>query len=319
MSQKAQTAQKPAGNVFKRIGLSLQKNGELLLLCIPALVGYIMFHYIPMFGVITAFIDYKPAKGFLGSKWMGLYNFQYLFKSVELQRIVVNTVTYSLIFIVTGFVANLLIAMLLHEIADHRGALKYYQTTMVFPNFMSVVIIGYITYAIFNPTLGVLNAIRGTLGLDAVNVYMDQKPWRFILTSVNLWWGVGMGSMLYFAALIGIDASLYEAARIDGANRVQQIIHISLPGLRTIISIQLILSLSGIFSGSFGLFYTIPRNQQILYPVTDIIETYTYRGLVNARYSATAAVGLTQNLVGFVLIMITNGIVRKISPDDSLF
>ncbi len=319
MSQLPETTAKPKPGFFRRAALSLQKNGELLLLCIPALVGYLLFHYIPMFGIITAFIDYKPAKGFLGSQWVGLRNFEYLFRSVELQRIVVNTVTYSLIFIFTGFVANLLIALLLHEIADHRAALKYYQTTMVFPNFMSIVIVGYITYAIFNPTLGILNSMRASLGMEAVNVYMDTRPWRFILTSVNLWWGVGMGSMLYFAALIGIDASLYEAAKIDGANRVQQIIHISLPGLRTIISIQLILSLSGIFSGSFGLFYTIPRNQQILYPVTDIIETYTYRGLVNARYSATAAVGLTQNLVGFVLIMITNGIVRKISPDDSLF
>ncbi len=319
MSQKVETAKKPTGSLFKRIGLSLQKNGELLLLCIPAIVGYIMFHYIPMFGVITAFIDYKPAKGFLGSRWMGLYNFQYLFRSVELQRIVVNTVTYSLIFIITGFVANLLIAMLLHEISDHRTSLKYYQTTMIFPNFMSIVVVGYITYALFNPTLGILNSMRTSLGMETVNVYMDTRPWRFILTSVNLWCGVGMGSMLYFAALIGIDHSLYEAAKIDGANRIQQIIHISLPGLRTIISIQLILSLSGIFSGSFGLFYTIPRNQSLLYPVTDIIDTYTYRGLVNARYSATAAVGLTQNLVGFVLIMITNGIVRYISPEDSLF
>ena len=317
MSQLTETKPKPG--LLKRIVLSLQKNGELLLLCIPALVGYLLFHYIPMFGVITAFIDYKPAKGFLGSQWVGLRNFEYLFRSVELQRIVVNTVTYSLIFIATGFICNLLIALLLHEIADHRAALKYYQTTMVFPNFMSIVIVGYITYAIFNPTLGILNSLRSSLGLEAVNVYMDLRPWRFILTSVNLWCGVGMGSMLYFAALIGIDASLYEAARIDGANRIQQVIHISLPGLRQIISIQLILSLSGIFGGSFGLFYTIPRNQSLLYPVTDIIETYVYRGLVNARYSATAAVGLTQNLVGFALIMLTNGIVRKISPDDSLF
>ncbi len=294
-------------------------NLQLLALCIPAITGYILFHYVPIFGIVIAFKDYKISKGIGGSRWVGLKNFDYLFKSVQLKRILTNTVSYSFLFLIVGTVINLIVAFMLHEICENRGALKYYQTTMIFPNFMSWVVVGYITYALLNPSLGILNKIRENFGQEKIKWYSEKQYWPLILTIVNIWKGIGMGSMTYFAALIGIDKSLYEAASIDGATRIQQIRHISIPGIMPLISIQLILSLSGVFGGDFGLFYSIPRNQALLYDTTDIIETYIFRGLQSANYSASAAVGFVQSFVGMILLLIVNGVVNKISPENGLF
>lgn len=266
-----------------------------------------------------AFKDYKLAKGIWGSRWIGLKNFEFLFKSVDLTRIVRNTLVYSITFIITGLILNVLIAILLNEVSKNRRALKYYQTTMIFPNFLSWVIVGYITYALFNPSLGILNQLRGFFGLESIDVYMHTRYWPGILILVNLWKGVGMGSMFYFAALIGIDESLYEAARIDGASRLQQILHISLPGLIPLMTIMSILAMGSVFRGDFGLFYQIPRDVSLLYESTDIIDTYVFRGLQNNSYGMASAVGFVQSVVGLLLVTGTNAIVKKISPENSMF
>jgi putative aldouronate transport system permease protein len=310
--------QKTALEKVKKRGTFL-KNLELLTLCIPALVGYILFAYVPMFGLVMAFKDYKLARGIWGSKWIGLKNFEFLWRSVDLGRIVRNTVCYSLTFIVVGLVLNVFIALLLNEIRDNRRALKYYQTTMIFPNFLSWVIVGYITYALFNPTLGILTQIRSALGMTPIDVYMDTKYWPGILVTVNMWKGVGMGSMFYFAALIGIDESLYEAARIDGANRLQQIRYISLPSLIPLMTIMSILAMGSVFRGDFGLFYQIPRDVKVLYEVTDIIDTYVFRGLQTNSYGMASAVGFVQSVVGLIMVTGTNAIVKRISPENSMF
>ncbi|NMA07750.1 MAG: sugar ABC transporter permease [Clostridiales bacterium] len=272
-----------------------------------------------MFGLVMAFKDYKLARGIWGSKWIGLKNFEFLWRSVDLGRIVRNTVCYSLTFIVVGLVLNVFIALLLNEIRDNRRALKYYQTTMIFPNFLSWVIVGYITYALFNPTLGILTQIRSALGMTPIDVYMDTKYWPGILVTVNMWKGVGMGSMFYFAALIGIDESLYEAARIDGANRLQQIRYISLPSLIPLMTIMSILAMGSVFRGDFGLFYQIPRDVKVLYEVTDIIDTYVFRGLQTNSYGMASAVGFVQSVVGLIMVTGTNAIVKRISPENSMF
>ena len=296
------------------------KDFELTLLCIPAIVGYFLFHYVPIFGLTMAFKDYKLAKGIWGSRWVGTKNFDFFFHSVDLARIVRNTVLYSISFIILGLIANIIIALLLNEIRENRGALKYYQTTMILPNFLSWVIVGYITYALFNPNLGVLRQIRQMMGLtETLDVYKDPKYWPFILCFINLWKGVGMGSMFYFAALIGIDESLYEAARIDGASRWQQIWHISLPGIVPLITILSIMAMGSVFRGDFGLFYQISRNVQVLYPTTDIIDTYIFRGLQNSNYSMSSTVGFVQSVVGLIMVAGTNAIVKKISPENSMF
>ena len=292
---------------------------QLLLLCIPAIIGYILFNYIPMgAAVIIPFKNYKFSKGILGSDWCGLANFKWIIQSVALDRALRNTVLYGLLFMVLSPVTNVIIALLLFEITSRRR-LKTYQTIITFPNFMSMVIVGYIVYAILSPRTGLMNQIIQFFGGDPVDVYMNAKYWPFILTVVNLWKGIGMGSMMYFAALMGIDTSLYEAAEIDGAGRFQKMLHISLPHLVPLICIFTIMNAGTLISGNFDLFYVIPRNTSTLYATTDILNTYVYRSLQESSYAIGATTGLIQSVVGMFLVLLSNWIVKKISPDNSMF
>ena len=297
----------------------LRANWELLLLCIPAVACYIIFSYVPMIGLILPFKNYKYNLGLFASKWVGLKNFNFLFKSVDLWRITRNTVCYSLAFLVVGSIVNIGIALLLFEIKERRSALKAYQTIMTFPNFMSWVIVGFITYAIFNPVLGVMNQLIRALGGAGVDVYSSPSYWPFIIVFVNAWKGLGMGSMMYLANLLGIDASLYEAATIDGANRWQQTRYISIPSIIPLWTIMTILAIGGMFRGDFGLFYQIPRNIGLLYETTDIIDTFVYRGLQTNNYGQSSAVGFIQSLLGLICVGGTNWIVSKISPENAMF
>ena len=272
---------------------------ELLLLCLPALVGYIMFCYVPMVsGVVLPFKNYKFAKGIFGSQWCGLKNFEVLIKSSQMGRIMRNTVLYSVWFMIIGPVFNIIFALLLFEIKN-RGALKFYQTVITFPNFMSMVVVGFITYAVLAPKMGLLDQVVRAFGGTPVDVYTDAKYWPAILTIVNVWKGVGMGSMMYFASLMGVDVSLTH--------------------LIPLVCIFTILACGSIFSGSFDLFYNIPRNVTILYETTDILNTYVYRMLQAGTYTQGAAVGFFQSIAGLILVVATNLIVRRISPENSLF
>ncbi len=294
------------------------KNWELLLLCIPAIAAYLLFQYAPMVGLQMAFRNYRYDRGLFHSEWTGFKNFEFLFRSIDLARIVRNSVLYSLTFLILGTICNVVVALLLFEINNRRW-LKFYQTVMTFPNFLSWVVVGFVTYAVFNPSIGVLNQVLAFFGHEGVNVYGSPKYWPYILTYMNLWKNVGMGCIMYYAALMGIDPSLYEAATIDGANRWQQTIHISLPSLTSLITIMSILGIGGLFGGDFGLFYQIPRNIGVLYPTTDIINTYVYRGLAGGDYGMSSATGLVQSVVGLVLVVATNLVVKKISPENSMF
>ncbi len=292
---------------------------ELLLLCIPALAGYILFNYIPMISaIVIPFKDYKFSKGIFGSEWVGFANFEWLLSVNAIGRVVRNTLAYGAWFMVIGPFVNVVIALLLFEIRSRR-ALKCYQTIITFPNFMSYVVVGYVTYAILSPRTGALNQLLGLFGVDAIDVYMKAGYWPFILTIVNIWKGVGMGSMMYFASLVGIDGSLYEAAEIDGANRFQKMKYISIPHLIPLVCIFMILGAGGLVGGNFDLFYIIPRNSTILYPTTDILPTYVYRALHEANYSTGATVGFIQSIAGLILVTTANLIVKKISPENSMF
>ena len=268
--------------------------------------------------VIIPFKNYKFSKGILGSDWCGLANFKWIIQSVALDRALRNTVLYGLLFMVLSPVTNVIIALLLFEITSRRR-LKTYQTIITFPNFMSMVIVGYIVYAILSPRTGLMNQIIQFFGGDPVDVYMNPKYWPFILTVVNLWKGIGMGSMMYFAALMGIDTSLYEAAEIDGASRFQKMLHISLPHLVPLICIFTIMNAGSLISGNFDLFYVLPRNTSTLYATTDILNTYVYRSLQESSYAIGATTGLIQSVVGMFLVLLSNWIVKKISPDNSMF
>ncbi|MBR3761436.1 MAG: sugar ABC transporter permease [Lachnospiraceae bacterium] len=292
---------------------------SLLLLCLPAIIGYILFNYIPIAVSITIpFRDYKFSQGILGSAFVGFKNFKWIFTSSSMLEIIRNTFLYGLWFMFLGPITNVILALLLFEVRN-RKVLKIYQTVVTFPNFMSFVVVGFITYAILSPTNGFMNQVITGLGGDKIDVYINAGVWPLILSLVNIWKGIGMGSMMYFASLMGIDTSLFEAAEMDGATRWHKMRYISIPHLVPLICIYIILGVEQLVGGNFDLFYIIPRNVPLLYDTTDILSTYVYRALVNGTYAMGAAVGLLQSVVGMLLVVIANLVVKKISPDNSLF
>ncbi len=296
----------------------IRKNSSMLLLALPALIYFIVFHYLPMFGAIIAFKDYSYVDGILGSRWIGFDNFKFFFMSQDALRITRNTVCYGATFIVMNAVCASAVALLMNEIKS-RSAIKTYQTVMLFPNFLSWVVVGYISYILLNPALGTFNQILAFFGKDGVDWYSDPKYWPFILTVANTWKGVGMQSIIYYATLLGVDSSLYEAATIDGASRWQQCRYISIPSLSPVIIIMSILAVGNIMRGDMGLFYQLSRDVGALYPTTDVIDTYLYRGLRTGDIGITAAVGLFQSVVGTCMVLLTNAIVKKIDPDQAMF
>lgn len=296
----------------------IKDNLELSVLVLPAIIFFLIFHYIPIFGIILAFKSYRYDLGIFGSKWIGLDNFKFFFTSQDAWRVTRNTVGYSFLFILTGILSAVIVALLLFEL--HRKLhVKIYQTIMILPRFLSWVIVSYISYIFLNPVSGVFNQILSLLGREPVSWYSETVYWPFILLFFNTWKHVGLDCIIYYAALMSIDNELFEAAKIDGANKWQQIRHISLPALVPIITIMGILAVGSIFKGDFGLFYQIPRDVGFLYPVTDIIDTYIYRGLRKGDIGQTTAVGLFQSLVGLILIITTNWIVKKVRPENALF
>jgi len=294
-------------------------NLQLLLICMPALALLFVFCYLPMGGAIIAFKDYQYSLGIFGSPWVGFENFEFFFTGQDIVRIVRNTVGYAILFILLKVAVGIAIALMLFEVKKVL-AVKYYQTTMILPNFLSWVIVGYISYIILSPTSGVLNQILCFFGAsEGVDWYSKVGAWPVILTIAHVWKAMGMDSVLFYAALMGLDAEVYEAATIDGANKWQQIIRISIPLLRPISCIVIILGMGSVFRGDFGLFYQIPRDIGILYPVTDVIDTYIYRGMRAGTLSMSSAVGLIQSVVGLIMVVFTNSVVKRIDSDSSLY
>lgn len=319
---KTRAAAKQGARLNKKSIWKDKVSWQLLLLCLPALAGYILFSYVPMVSsVVMPFKDFKLSKGIWGSAWVGFKNFRWVFTSKVILEVLRNTLLYGLWFLFVGPVTNMILALFLFEVTN-RKALKFYQTVFSFPNFMSFVIVGYITYAIIGPRNGVLNAIITAFGGEPIDLYMKKEAWPLILTIVNIWKGVGMGSMMYFAALMGIDTSLYEAAEIDGAGRFQKMRYISLPHLIPLVCIFSIMNVGTLVSGNFDLYYIIPRQSSAVYETTEVLSTYIYSGLkdgTNSAYVRGAAVGMLQSLASLVLVVTSNAIVRKVSPENSLF
>jgi putative aldouronate transport system permease protein len=295
-----------------------KENFELLLLALPGILLFFVFNYLPMGGIIIAFKDFRYDLGILGSKWVGLKNFEFFFTSQDAFRITRNTVGYGLSFLVVGTIAAVIVALLLFELKN-KIALKVYQTTMILPTFLSWVIVGFITHILLDPVMGGLNQFLGLFGAHPVNWYNEVALWPFILVIVMLWKTIGMSSIVYYAALMGVDSQIYEAAIIDGASKWKQTIHISIPSLIPVITILSILGVGGLFRGDFGLNYQITKDLGSLYPVTDIIETYLFRGLRAGEFGIATAVGLFQSVVGLILVVSTNLIVKRIDPERSLF
>ena len=301
-----------------KIAATRKYNLTLLGLCLPGLICLILFNYLPMFGIVIAFKDYVPLKGIFGSEWNGLYNFRFFFESQEAVRTIRNTILYSIEFLVLDVFLGVLIAILLYNLKSRIG-LKVYHTTILLPRFLSIVIIAFMTYSIFSPTSGIANQLIRFWGGEGIQWYAEAKYWPAIITVVYIWKSIGAGCLYYYAALTGIDPALFEAAEIDGANSVQKMWHVAIPELIPIMVMMTILGIGGLFSGDMGLFYQVPKNQGLLYETTDIINTYTYRALLSGSLAKSAAVGLFQSVIGFFLVIGTNQIVRKVSPENSMF
>lgn len=293
----------------------------LLMMALPMMVVVTIFSYIPMGGLIVAFKNYKYRDGILGSPFCKPFwkNFEFLFKSPDTYRIIRNTIGYNLVFIVLTLVISVSIAIMLNEIKSRR-ALKVYQTTMFFPYFLSWVVVSYIVYAFLNPRLGYLNAIAARNGGQTLDWYNTPEAWIFIIIFMQIWKTVGMNVLMYYASLMSIDASYYEAAAIDGASKMQSIRYITLPFLRPMMIILTILAVGKIMNSDFGLFYQLPMDSKTLYETTDVLETYVYRALIqNGNIGMSSAAGFLKSVVGLILVLITNGIVKKINPDYALY
>jgi putative aldouronate transport system permease protein len=250
---------------------------------------------------------------------VGLKNFQFLAESGKLFELTKNTILYNIAFIILGNFLAILVAILLNEMQSKLFK-KVSQTMMFLPYFISQVLVGILVYNLLNYDYGFVNEILTSLGREKWGPYSDPSVWPVILVIVHLWQQTGYNSVVYFAAICGIDAEIIEAAKVDGANAFQKIRYIILPGLKPTIVILLLFALGGIVKGNFGLFYNIIGTNSLLYPTTDIIETYVYRATItDFNFSTASAVGLYQSIIGFVMVMTVNFIVKKIDPDYSLF
>ena len=307
-------------NRKKRISVENRKdNMVMIIMCLPVFLYLLIFDYIPMFGIVLAFKDYRYDRGILGSDWVGFKNFEFFFTSQDAWRITRNTVGLNIVFIVVNLLLSVLFALLLFEISE-RIFIKLYQTIMILPSYLSWVVIGYMAYAFMNPSIGVFNTTLEKLGLQTIEWYSRSELWPYILTFANAWNGVGLSCVIYYAGLMGINYEYYEAARIDGAKKWQEVVYISVPFLIPLMTIMTILAIGKIFRADFGLFFNLPRNIGALYETTDVIDTYVYRALRSlGDVGMSSAVGLYQSIVGFVLILVTNYIVRRIEKDNALF
>lgn len=294
-------------------------NLQLLTLALPTIILLLVFAYWPMFGVILAFKNYKVPKGIFGSPWAGLKNFEFFFKSQDAWRVTRNTLGLNFLFIAVGTICAVIFALLMFEVKKAKHV-KIYQTVSILPSFLSWVAVGYIVYALLDPTKGIINKILEHFQISGIAWYSEAKYWPGILAITKVWQGVGLGSIIYYAALMGVDNELFEAAEIDGAGKLQKTWYVSLPQIVPVIIIMVIMDIGKIFRADFGLFYNVTRNVGALYSTTDVIDTYVFRALMSqGNIGMSSAVGLFQSVVCFITLMTANAIVRKISPDNALF
>lgn len=304
----------------------LNRNKAFLLMLLPGTLFLLVFSYLPMVGTLISFKKMTFFKSnifanFANSDWVGLKNFEFFFKSPNAFNITRNTVGYNLIFIAIGLMSAVFCAIALNEIRS-RFMAKFYQTVMFLPYFISWIVVSYLLYSLLNPELGLINTFLGKLGIEGVSWYSEPRWWPFIFVILHVWKHVGYSTVIYLAAISGIDTEMYEAAAIDGATKIKQIRHITIPSIVPVMIILTILNLGKIFTADFGLFWnsTLQLGQGALYSVGHVIDTYVYIALIaQSNMGMAAAIGLYQAVVGFILIMITNYIVKKISPDNTLF
>lgn len=295
------------------------ENRVMWLMLLPAITFIVIFAYIPMGGVIVAFEDYKNRLGILGSPWVGLANFRYLIISNKLWTLTRNTLAYNACFISLGMFCEVSLAIIISELPLHNLK-KFFQSLTFLPFFISWVVVASIVMSIFGYENGVLNTILSSLGMERSNLYGNPARFPIVLVLLYLWKATGYGTIIYLASITGMDQEMLEAAEIDGANIWQRIWHITIAHLRPTMVIMLLLAIGRVFRGDFGMFYQIVGRSQLLLEVSDIIDTYVYRSLVNSPNTGmAAAAGLYQSVLCFVSILVANFAVKKIEPDYTLF
>lgn len=299
---------------------AIKRYWPLYLMLVPGVVYLLINNYVPMSGIVVAFKQYNIRDGLYKSPNIGLKNFEFLFKTNDAWIMIRNTLLYNLAFIVIGTVMAVAVAVLLHEIKNN-AAKQVYQTIILIPFLISMVVVSYLVFAFLSTGNGFMNnTLLPALGIDPVSWYNSPQYWPFILILVNVWKGLGYNCIIYYATICGIDYSLYEAAAVDGATRWQRIKHITIPCLKSTLIILTLMNLGKIFHSDFGLFYQVPMNSGTLINVTQTIDTYVYRGLTQTNnIGMSAAAGLYQSVVGFVLVFAANFVVNKIDSESALF
>ncbi len=294
----------------------IKNNGSLLLMSLPAVVYFIMFAYIPMFGIVIAFKNFNYAQGILGSPWAGLKNFEFLIKSGDLTTILRNTILYALFTLIVCKIIEIFLAIIYDSLGTNKVN-RFNQTVSILPYFLSWVVVAYFANSLLNTERGVLNQLLGA----RIQWYSEPKYWPVILMAFQIWKNVGYNSIIYYSNIRGIDAELYEAAKIDGATWWQQVKHITIPLLTSIIIIMVIMGIGSILHSDFGLFYNVPRNSGALYSTTQTLDTYIYNGITMAGGSLgmSSAASFFQSLVGFILVITSNAIIKKVSPENAMF
>jgi len=292
----------------------------LYLMAIPGLAYLLINNYLPMLGLAIAFKDMNYALGILGSDWIGFRNFEYLFRTSDAFVITRNTLLYNAVFIALGLSVAMAIAILLNEIRN-KVAHRFYQSVIILPHMISIILVSYLVYALLSPETGFLNkTVLPMLGIEPISWYLEPAYWPYILTIVHIWKGAGYSCIIFLAAIVGIDREYYEAAKIDGASKWLQIRSITLPMIMPITIMLTLLAIGRIFYSDFGLFYQVPMNSGPLYETTNVIDTYVFRGLMQlGDIGMSAAAGFYQSLVGFALVVASNAVVRKIDKDSALY
>lgn len=299
----------------------LIQNKTFLIMLLPAVIYTLIFNYFPMSGIILAFKKYRFAGGIFGSPWSDPWykNFIFFFQSGQAGMVTRNTVLYNLLFIVVNTVLQIAVAVFITEMKG-KYFKKVMQSFMFLPYFISWVVVSVIAFNILSYDVGIINTVLTSLGFEKVNFYSIGGFWPIILTLFGAWKGVGYGSIMYMAAIMGVDVEIYEAAAIDGCNVFQRIFKITIPQIMPTIIILLLLAIGGVFRGNFDMFYNMIGNNGILYNYTDVIDTFTFRALMtNSDFGMSAAVGLYQSILCFITILISNKLVKLYDPDYALF
>ena len=301
-----------------------KKNISFVILSLPTLVWYLIFCYLPIFGILLAFKRYRlvPGKRFFyslfASEWVGFENFRFLFLNPQMGRVVRNTLCYNLVFLILGTVIPITLAVILSALYSEKIR-SVVQMTALLPHFISWIIVSYFVFAFLSSDRGIINAYLSDLGAGSVNFYQKPEVWPFILIFVQLWKSAGYTMILYYSYLISIDRELYDSARVDGANNLQLIRYVILPMLRPMIVVLVLLNLGHILSTDFGLFYQVTRNSGSILSATETIDVYVYKALmVQSNFGYSAAASLVQNGIGAMLLLLANFGIRKTDPERGI-